>query len=158
MPAGASAATSRTTRSARSTVQVGCPTWSATTSSEPRSAATRALFDAGPTARMLAETSPDNLASLHGFFARAPLAVTAALLTRIGGDGPGILPRDAAAIAVPTLVIGSARDAIHPLALARATADAIPGAEMVEIPDKTTDRAAYRAGFSAALRGFLAAL
>ncbi len=118
----------------------------------------RALFEAGPTARDLAETSPDNLASLRGFFTRAPQAVTAALLTGIAGDGPGILPRDAAAIRVPTLVIGSARDAIHPLALARATADAIPGARMVEIPDKTTDHTAYRDGFAAALRGFLATL
>ena len=60
-----------------------------------------------------------------------------------------------AAIAVPTLVIGTARDAIHPLALARESAAAIPGARFVEIASKSDDRERYRREFRAALAGFL---
>ncbi len=56
----------------------------------PRKA--RDLFAASATAHRLAREAPDNLASLMGFFARQPQDVTAALLTRISTDGPGIGP------------------------------------------------------------------
>lgn len=117
-----------------------------------------AEFDASTTARHLAGTAPDNLASLRGFFGRAPRDVTAALLTRISADGPGIAAADLAALRLPVLVIGHDRDAVHPLALARDLARAIPGARFAEITPKASDPAAYRQDFRAALAAFLKGL
>ena len=119
---------------------------------------TRAEFYATALAHQLAEEAPDNLASLRGFFDRKPLDVTAALLTRIAGDGPGVMPADLAALRLPCLVIGCGRDFVHPLALAQSLASLIPGASFVEIPSKADDPAAYRAGFTAALAQFLKGL
>jgi pimeloyl-ACP methyl ester carboxylesterase len=112
-------------------------------------------FDATPLARRLAAKAPDNLATLRGLFARDPAAITSALLTRISADGPGITEADLERLALPVLVIGTARDAIHPLPMARQLAAAIPGARFVEITSKAVDRPAYIRDFSAALAGFL---
>lgn len=117
--------------------------------------AARARFLAGDTARDLARTAPDNLASLEGFFARTPQPVTAALLQRIAADGPGVTEAQARALRLPTLVIGTARDAIHPLRYAETLAGVIPGARLCVIASKADDRAAYVVQFRAALAAFL---
>jgi pimeloyl-ACP methyl ester carboxylesterase len=59
---------------------------------------------------------------------------------------------------VPTLVIGHGRDLAHPLAHAERLAALIPGARLVEITPKATDRAAYLRGFRQAVVDFLRAL
>src|SRR5262249_31346240 len=78
------------------------------------------------TAQDLAANAPDNLASLRGFFARQPQAVTSALLTRISADGPGVTPAEIAGLDLPTLIIGTQLDAVHPLGHAEALAALIP--------------------------------
>ena len=118
----------------------------------------RALFEASAVAQMLARDAPDNLTSLRGFFDRQPLAVTQALLRQISADGPGVTRADVTALRLPVLVIGCARDHVHPLELARDLARVIPGAGFVEITPKSTDPAAYRAEFTAALARFLKGL
>jgi pimeloyl-ACP methyl ester carboxylesterase len=115
----------------------------------------RAAFLAGETARRLASEAPDNLASLVGFFDRAPRDVTAALLQGIATDGPGVSEGDLKAIATPTLVIGHRDDAVHPLAHAAALAALIPGARLVEITPKARDRYRYLSDFRNALSRFL---
>jgi pimeloyl-ACP methyl ester carboxylesterase len=115
----------------------------------------RRLFDETALAKRLAVTSPDNLASLRGFFSREPIEVTRELLSRISADGPEIDRGQIAAIRVPTLVIGNDFDAVHPMAIASETAQLIPGARLVKIPSKSEDRDAYRTGFQTALAGFL---
>ena len=115
-------------------------------------------FDATPTARLLAETAPDNLASLRGFFARKPREVTSALLRRISADGPGVTASDLATLDLPVLVIGHARDHVHPLGLAEELSGAIPGAKLVRITAKADDPANYRDDFRAALAAFLKGL
>jgi pimeloyl-ACP methyl ester carboxylesterase len=115
----------------------------------------RAVFEASDTARRLSEEAPDNLASLRGFFSRAPQAVTAALLTRISADGPGVSESELAGLRVPALVIGHAKDAIHPLAMAKRLATLIPDARLMEITPKAVDKARYVAEFRAALHDFL---
>ncbi len=107
------------------------------------------------TARRLADDAPDNLASLTGFFAREPADVTCALLTSISGDGPGVTRNEVARVAVPTLVIGTARDSVHPLAYARTIVTMVRGAEFVEIASKATDRARYVSEFRSVMRHFL---
>lgn len=115
----------------------------------------RNAFAGTRTALRLQAEAPDNLASLLGFFHREPIAVTAALLTAIAADGPGVSEEEVRAIRVPTLVVGHDRDAIHPLAHARALAAAIPGARLAEITPKATDKARYVADFRHALSSFL---
>ena len=118
----------------------------------------RARFESSETARLLAIEAPDNLASLRGFFAREPLAVTAGLLTRIAGDGPGIDRAAIAAIQVPTLVLGCGRDWIHPLSLARTLAATIPAARLREVTAKADDPAGYRGDLRDCIGEFLGAL
>ncbi|PRH88805.1 alpha/beta hydrolase [Labrys okinawensis] len=115
----------------------------------------RALFEASDTARDLAANAPDNLASLRGFFTREPKAVTAALLARISADGPGVSRADIAALGVPTLVVGTQVDAIHPLAHAETLAALIPGARLARITPKALDKPRYVQDFRAALAQFL---
>ncbi|KQT84072.1 alpha/beta hydrolase [Aurantimonas sp. Leaf443] len=117
--------------------------------------AARAAFLEGDTARRLAEEAPDNLASLKGFFSREPIAVTAALLRSISADGPGVTDAQIAALSLPVLVIGHARDAVHPLAHAQALAAAIPGARLARITPKAVDKAAYVSDIHEALGAFL---
>lgn len=115
----------------------------------------RRLFLAGETARRLAEDAPDNLVSLTGFFSRAPLAVTSALLQAIASDGPGISEAEARRIAAPTLIIGTAQDVIHPFVHAETLASLIPNSRLLELTPKSKDRVQYVRGFRAALAGFL---
>jgi pimeloyl-ACP methyl ester carboxylesterase len=115
----------------------------------------RAAFLDGATARELAEIAPDNLATMQGLFNRQPLAVTAALLRRIAADGPGVSEAEVRAMAVPTLVVGTARDAIHPFAYAEALASLIPHGRLVEITPKGKSKLRYIADFRATLTDFL---
>lgn len=115
----------------------------------------RELFERTDTVARLMSDAPDNLASLRGFFGRAPQAVTAELLRRISADGPGIDRDQVRGIAMPVLVIGHGRDAVHPLAFAETLAGLIPGAWLDIIPPKADDPDGYREGFRAALDQFL---
>lgn len=114
-------------------------------------------FAASPRLASIQSVSPDNAASLRGFFARATPHGTVELLSRIPLDGPGV-DRDALRlITVPTLILGCDRDAVHPLGYARALQALIPHATLREITSKSVDRHAYVAEFRAAIASFLAA-
>jgi pimeloyl-ACP methyl ester carboxylesterase len=114
----------------------------------------RTAFLEGQTGRFLAEDAADNLASLNGFFSRLPIEVTAALLEAIANDGPGVTEADVAALAMPCLVIGHAKDYVHPLPYARALAGLVPKARLVEITPKVDSRARYISDFHAAIISF----
>ncbi|WP_413814627.1 MULTISPECIES: alpha/beta fold hydrolase [Ensifer] len=118
----------------------------------------RAAFLSGAHGRSLAADAPDNLASLEGFFTRAPIEVTAALLSAISADGPGVTEEEVRGLNLPTLVIGHERDLIHPLMHARALAQMIPGARLVQITPKVESRERYVADFRLALGTFLESL
>jgi pimeloyl-ACP methyl ester carboxylesterase len=115
----------------------------------------RRRFEAGETAATLAREAPDNLASLRGFFGRPP--AFGRLLRAIAADGPGVAAAELGRIAVPTLVVGHARDLAHPLAHAEALAAGIPGARLAVVTPKADDRAAHVREVRAALSAFLAA-
>ena len=112
-------------------------------------------FRAAPEFLQVLATSPDNAASLIGFFKRPRPDTTIALLSRIPLDWPGVSRARIVAIRQPALVIGNDQDHVHPLAYARELASLIPGARMAEITSKTIDRAAYVAEFRNALASFL---
>ncbi|MCB1434855.1 MAG: alpha/beta hydrolase [Alphaproteobacteria bacterium] len=115
----------------------------------------RDKFLASGTGRRLAKEAPDNLASLSGFFDRKPRDVTAALLTRISRDGPGVTEAQVASLDMPVLVIGHEADVVHPMALALHLAGLIPGARLAEIPPKVSDKAGYLAAFRRELGRFI---
>ena len=118
----------------------------------------RARFDRSDTSALLEREAPDNLASLRGFFERSPQWVTAALLSRIAADGPGVTLDQVTALKVPALVIGHGRDLLHPFVHAERLAGLIPGARLVEIAPKGTNWDQYVLEFRAALRNFLTRL
>lgn len=115
----------------------------------------RARFAESATAIELAVDGPDNLATLMGFFSRQPVDVTAALLSAIAADGPGVTGNDLEILSIPTLVIGHDKDVIHPLRLAEELAALIPNAKLVRITSKSEDRARYVADMRSALTNFL---
>jgi pimeloyl-ACP methyl ester carboxylesterase len=115
----------------------------------------RAQFEASDTARELSRAAPDNLASLRGFFSREPVEITRELLCRISADGPGVTEEQIRAIRAPAMVIGTAKDFVHPLEMAAELASWIPGAELVAITPKAVSREEYRAGFLTAVALFL---
>ena len=118
----------------------------------------RARFEESEVAKRLEVEAPDNLASLRGFFTREPIAFTRELLSRISADGPGVDAADIRKIAVPTLVIGHGRDAVHPLRMAEAFAAWIPNARLATISPKAKSRDRYRDDFRIALSNFLTEL
>jgi pimeloyl-ACP methyl ester carboxylesterase len=119
----------------------------------PEEARTR--FEASETARLVAVESPDNLASLRGMFSRQPASTTRELLCRISAGGPEITRDQIRAIRVPALIISTARDFVHPLAMAHELAALIPDAKMAQITPKSDSPELYRNEFKAALSSFL---
>ncbi|MCX7303749.1 MAG: alpha/beta hydrolase [Hyphomicrobiales bacterium] len=114
-----------------------------------------AEFMNGETAALLSREAPDNLASLLGFFGRAPQAVTASLLRNLAADGPGISEADLRGLALPTLALATGRDFVHPVAHAQRLASLIPDARLTEITPKGVSKSGYLSDFHAALRAFL---
>jgi pimeloyl-ACP methyl ester carboxylesterase len=111
-------------------------------------------FLQGNLAKQLAKTAPDNLASLVGFFDREPVATTAALLSRIATDGPGVTEVQVCNIKVPTLIIATEQDYIHPLAHAEALHEMIPQSRLAVITPKGVDKARYIHEFQSTLLKF----
>jgi pimeloyl-ACP methyl ester carboxylesterase len=115
----------------------------------------RANFERSQTAVRLKVEAPDNLNSLLGYFDRPDILRFAEVLEDISSDGPGVSEQDAAALAIPTLVIGNALDAIHPLPMAQALAAAIPGAAFRIVTPKASDKNRHFAEVQAAIAAFL---
>jgi pimeloyl-ACP methyl ester carboxylesterase len=117
----------------------------------------REIFEQSEVARRLARDAPSNLASLRGFFAYHDPKTRAALVGSIARDGPGVTESEVRGITVPTLVIGTTEDTIHPLYFAEALAETIPGATFLRITSKSLDPERHNAEFRAALSDFLRA-
>ena len=115
----------------------------------------RAVFSQSATYRNLRDAGPDNLVSLLGFFAREPVTTTATLLQAIAADGPGVSVSELAALTVPTLVVGTERDFIHPWAMAERLAGVIPNAQLRQATPKSIDKQAYLADVHNAIGAFL---
>lgn len=113
------------------------------------------LFMRSDIAMHLSQVAPDNLKSLEGFFQRQPSEVTAALLTSISADGPGVEDSEVRALSAPTLVIGHEHDYIHPISYARTLADLIPSATLKTITAKTVSHGLYVSDFHHAINHFL---
>ena len=115
----------------------------------------REKFERSEIAMRLAREAPNNLVSLRSLFANSDPATRAALLGSIAKDSPGVTETKARGISVPTLVIGTVEDTIHPLCFAATLAATIPGATLVKITSKSVDPISHSAEFRAALADFL---
>lgn len=115
----------------------------------------RSIFERSQTAGRLKTAAPDNLSSLLGYFDRPDIIRFAEVLEAIAADGPGVSEQDAAALAVPALVIGNELDAIHPLATGRTLAAAIRGAAFRQVTPKAGDKDRHFAEVQAAITAFL---
>ncbi|AZO56053.1 MULTISPECIES: alpha/beta hydrolase [unclassified Mesorhizobium] len=115
----------------------------------------RAAFTSSATAAHFHDEAPDNLASLLGFFERDNATVFAEVMQAIANDGPGVTRAEAAGLAMPTLVIGSGIDLVHPLATARELAETIPNPIFTEVTPKAIDKDRHFAEIRAAIGGFL---
>ena len=114
------------------------------------------LFQASQTYRDLHAAAPDNAASLASFFARPRPETTVALLSRIPLDGPGVSLAQIQALALPTLVLVTADDVVHPQVYGAGLASLIPNVTLTRLTPKGRDKPAHVADFRAALAGFLA--
>ncbi|MEW6629798.1 MAG: alpha/beta hydrolase [Pseudomonadota bacterium] len=117
--------------------------------------AARGVFTQSETATRLYREAPDNLSSLLGYFDRPDASAFAQVLANIAADGPGVSERDAAALGIPTLVVGNAIDAVHPLSSAYALAAAIPDATFAEITPKARDSASHFSELHEQITSFL---
>jgi pimeloyl-ACP methyl ester carboxylesterase len=115
----------------------------------------RDAFAASATPARFRAEAPDNLASLLGFFARENATVFAEVMQAIANDGAGVTQAAASGLAIPTLVVGSGVDLVHPLAIARSLADAIPDAAFVEVTPKADDKDRHFTEVRAAIARFL---
>jgi pimeloyl-ACP methyl ester carboxylesterase len=116
----------------------------------------RDLFTGSEIAAHLREKAPDNFASLLGYFDRPDAEAFAAVLGDIAADGPDVSRATAAAITIPTLVIGNQQDAIHPLSCAHALAKTIADATFVEVAAKAADKTRHFAEVQETISQFLA--
>ena len=114
----------------------------------------RALFEHSRMADQIRRDAPENLNSLLGFFERKPIAETRALLSTIASDGPGVSKREISRIDIPTMVIGTQKDVIHPLSMSESLAELIPSARLVEITPKSDSRHRHCQEFRIALSEF----
>ncbi len=117
--------------------------------------AARALFEISDTARLLAREGPDNLPSLLKSFASDKRTETSGLIEAMSGSGPGIEASDLFALKIPTLVVGHALDAVHPLTMAETLAACIPSAQFVEITPKALDKPRYTRELTGVIDAFL---
>ncbi|WP_109477825.1 alpha/beta hydrolase [Paraburkholderia sp. C35] len=105
--------------------------------------------------REIEAESPDNAASMRGFFARPDRASTIALLSRIPEQGPGVTRQQINTLALSTLVIANQQDYVHPVELAEALSRLIAGSTLTVITSKTISRNDYVVEFRHALNEFL---
>jgi pimeloyl-ACP methyl ester carboxylesterase len=115
----------------------------------------KTIFEQSKTALHLYRDAPDNLTSLLGYFDRPDARAFAQVLANIAADGPGISERDAAGLRIPTLVVGNAVDAVHPLSAAYALAAAIPNAIFADITPKARDSAKHFSELHSQIATFL---
>jgi pimeloyl-ACP methyl ester carboxylesterase len=112
-------------------------------------------FDASAALAAVAAVSPDNAASLRSFFSQPNPANTIALLSIIPSDSPGIDAETIAMIRVPTLIIGTDQDFVHPLAYAERLQQILPHATLHRITSKSINKNQYKLDFRDALSRFL---
>jgi pimeloyl-ACP methyl ester carboxylesterase len=115
----------------------------------------RELFQQSETYRDVLVQSPDNAASLLGQFDEPRAEEAVVRLERIPLDAPNHDPRDLVAVSVPTLVLASRQDVIHPLEFGTSLAQSIRGARFEELTSKSVDKDRHAADVQRCVGDFL---
>jgi pimeloyl-ACP methyl ester carboxylesterase len=104
----------------------------------------------------LLREAPEVARSLAGQFAGPRVAEVVARLEALPRDAPVRARAGWRSIAVPTLILATGMDPVHPLSYAATLAGAIPGACLRELTPKSVDRARHILETRTAISGFLA--
>jgi pimeloyl-ACP methyl ester carboxylesterase len=115
-------------------------------------------FEASACLAAVTAISPDNAVSLKGFFSQPNPVNTLALLSTIPSDSPGFDAETIARIQVPTLIIGTGQDFVHPLAYAERLQQLLPDATLQIITSKSVSKDQYKLDFRNALFRFLSGM
>ncbi len=107
---------------------------------------------------LLKSTSPDNLRSLMSFFDRPDASRFAQILKTISLDGPGVEAHQLNSWLLPTIILATEDDHVHPVALADLLADTLGVHKVLQLTPKHTDKAAYLRDFNDHLHTFLTGL
>jgi pimeloyl-ACP methyl ester carboxylesterase len=105
--------------------------------------------------RAVEQESPDSAVSLASQFADPRAEEAVDRLERLPADAPNRDASEWATIRVPTLVLGTGRDLIHPYAYAETLTRAIPGATLKELTPKSVSPERYRLDTQDAIDDFL---
>jgi pimeloyl-ACP methyl ester carboxylesterase len=116
----------------------------------------RAFLASATCARLRLE-SPDAANSLLRQFEAPEAKKRVSRLEEMPRDAPHPDRKQWAGIKVPTLVLATDSDPVHPLRLARALADAIPGAEFRRVTPKSVDAALHVGEVQSAVGNWLQA-
>ena len=102
--------------------------------------------------------SPSVAESLCEQFTKPDAPARAARLERLPADCPVDDWSVVESLAMPALVVGTDRDAVHPMAFARTWAEHLPNAQLVQIPSKSESAERHAAEFRRVLSQFLNSL
>lgn len=103
----------------------------------------------------IARQSPDSASSLVGQFEHPRAEETVAKLERLPHDAPNLDRGDWVGIAVPTLVLVTRQDPIHPFEYGETLARSIPGAVLTEVTAKSVSLERHTAAVQVAIQAFL---
>jgi pimeloyl-ACP methyl ester carboxylesterase len=93
--------------------------------------------------------------STRGLLTAPNGAATSEKFLRMPLDRPYESAEQLAGIDLPTLVVGTRRDFVHPFSYAQTFASQIPGAKLLEIPSKSVNAAQHRHALQGAIDAFL---
>jgi pimeloyl-ACP methyl ester carboxylesterase len=113
------------------------------------------LFQQSKEYKEVLSDSPDSANSLIGQFQNPRAAETVIKLERIPNDSPSRDRREWNSIQVPTLVLASRQDPIHPFEFGEILAREIPGAEFKELTPKSVSRDRHAAEVQEFVGSFL---
>jgi pimeloyl-ACP methyl ester carboxylesterase len=115
----------------------------------------RELFKNSRMYQCVAQESQDSAGSLLGVFSDPRALETISRLERIPADAPHRDRRAWRQIRVPTIVLGTRQDPIHPFDYASVLATEIPGAQLRELTSKSLNPSQYTAELNSAVGQFL---
>lgn len=103
----------------------------------------------------IASLSPDSANSLLGQFEHLRAEETVAKLERLPHDAPDLDRSEWANLIVPTLILATRQDPIHPFEYGVALAQSIPGAMLKEVTAKSVSMERHTAEVQTAIGAFL---
>ncbi len=116
----------------------------------------RARFLASPTYEFLHDKSPAAASSVLAQFTKRYAVDRARRLIDVPGSTPMTSRRELADVSVPTMVVGTPADPLHPLEVASIWATLIPGAEFHILPGRDANPLGHRRALRQLTTAFLA--